>query len=87
MPEKETVWKNYVGAKIIDATPMDEIEFLRVVRGKDADEGMPSRLGYCVTYPSMCGEQPYQSWSPKDVFENAYRELTEGEVRMVRGGE
>lgn len=82
---KETVWKNYVGAKIINATPMDEVEFLRVVKGEEVEEGMPSRLGYCVTYPSVNNEQPYQSWSPKDVFENAYRELTESEARMVRG--
>ncbi len=82
---EKTIWKNYVGAKIINATPMDEVEFLRVVKEKEVDKDMPSRLGYCVTYPAMNDEQPYQSWSPKDVFENAYRELTEGEARMVRG--
>ena len=87
MTEKETVWKNYVGAKIINATPMDEDTFLREVKGKEVKmtEGTTPRAGYCVTYPSMNNEQPYQSWSPHDVFENAYRELTEGEARMVRG--
>ena len=78
----ETVWNNYIGAKIIRATPMDEVKFLSVVKGKKVDH--ETRPGYCVTYPSMDSEQPYQSWSPKDVFENAYRELTEGEVRIVQ---
>ena len=78
----ETIWDNYIGAKIIRATPMDEVEFLRVVKGKEVDH--ETRPGYCVTYPAIGDEQPYQSWSPKDVFENAYRGLTEGETRMVQ---
>lgn len=81
---EDTIWTNYVGAKIISATPMDEVEFLRVVKGEDV-ENRETRPGYCVTYPPIGDEHPYQSWSPKDVFENAYRELTEGETRMVKG--
>ena len=81
---KETVWKNYVGAKITRATPMDEVTFLRDVKGQDV-KNRETRDGYCVSYPPLgMGELPYQSWSPKEVFENAYRELTEGEARMVQ---
>lgn len=34
--------------------------------------------GYKVIYPDG-----YVSWSPKDVFENAYREVTDDEVNIV----
>ena len=34
--------------------------------------------GYEVTYPDG-----YVSWSPKVVFENAYREITESEKRLL----
>ena len=37
-----------------------------------------SREGYTVVYPDG-----YISWSPKDVFENAYREITEGELDLI----
>ena len=80
---EDTICKNYVGAKIIRATPMDEVTFLREIKGQNAG-GTESRPGYLVTYPQMNNEPPYQSWSPQDVFENAYRELTEGEARMVQ---
>jgi len=34
--------------------------------------------GYKVVYPDG-----YISWSPKDVFENAYRKLTDGEKKLI----
>jgi len=37
-------------------------------------EGKP---GYKVFYPDG-----YESWSPKDVFENAYREVTDSEREL-----
>jgi len=36
--------------------------------------------GYQVTYPDG-----YVSWSPKEVFENAYRLVTEGEKQLFIG--
>lgn len=37
------------------------------------------RAGYRVIYPDG-----YESWSPKETFEAAYREVTEGEKELVR---
>ena len=37
-----------------------------------------STQGYHVQYPNG-----YNSWSPKDVFEAAYREITEIEKELV----
>ena len=53
--------KAYIGCKVILAQPEDRD------RGEDGSGGP----GYEVTYPDG-----YVSWSPKDVFENAYREVT-----------
>jgi len=52
--------KTYIGTKIIKAAPMPCPEDLYGHK-----EGDP---GYLVKYPDG-----YQSWSPKDVFEEAYR--------------
>ncbi len=38
--------------------------------------------GYKVVYPDG-----YESWSPKGVFENAYRRFTLGEINLVKKGE
>ena len=44
----------------------------KIITGEPQEkDGKP---GYKVTYPD-----DYVSWSPKDVFENAYREVTNGE--------
>ncbi len=67
MPEKL-----YIGSKLILGIPMDELTFLKVFKGRD--EKHETRAGYKVTYPDG-----YVSWSPKDVFENAYREVTQDE--------
>ena len=68
--------KTYIGAKIIQAEPMDEISFLKEVKGRH--EKHETRPGYLVIYPDG-----YKSWSPKEVFENAYRKVTEGEKALV----
>jgi len=41
---------------------------------EDNKDGQP---GYCVIYPDG-----YESWSPKAVFENAYRLVTDGEREL-----
>jgi hypothetical protein len=40
------------------------------------------REGYKVVY-----EDGYESWSPKDVFERCYREVTQDEYHLVVTGE
>ena len=64
--------KKYIGTKIIEAVP--------AIRkgGKVYEEGWPipksmdtTEDGYKVRYPDG-----YESWSPKDVFEEAYRKAS-----------
>ena len=62
--------KTYIGTKVIDAEPMTRGEYNKY-RGWQipADEN-PDDEGYRVVYPDG-----YVSWSPKSVFEEAYREI------------
>jgi len=46
---------------------------LATPESKDGEEG------YKVTYPDG-----YVSWSPKAVFENAYREITDSEINLLK---
>jgi len=68
--------KAYIGAKIIKAAPMDRLTFLD-------EQDQPTmhcvnKPGYKVIYPDG-----YVSWSPKEVFETAYREITRGEYDLM----
>lgn len=69
--------KAYVGTKIIKAEPMDEVTFLAVVKGL-REANRETRPGYKVIYPDG-----YLSWSPKETFEIAYREITEEEKAIA----
>ena len=61
--------KTYIGTKIIDARPMTRGEY-NIFRGWQIPENEnPEDEGYLVKYPDG-----YISWSPKEVFEEAYRE-------------
>lgn len=77
MPEE----KLYIGTKLLTARPMNEDTFLNFYKGKDlsAEDAMKSRLGYKVTYPDG-----YESWSPKETFETAYREVTDSEKAFLK---
>jgi len=61
--------KHYIGVKEIDAKPMTRGDYNKY-RGWTipADEN-PGDEGYLVKYPDG-----YESWSPKEVFEEAYVE-------------
>lgn len=63
--------KHYVGTKRIQATPMN-LGAYNIHRGWSIqlDED-PTREGYLVVYPDT-----YQSWSPKEIFEESYREIS-----------
>lgn len=73
MPEE----KLYIGSKLIKGTPMDENTFLETFKKQTLFDGK-TRLGYKVIYPDG-----YVSWSPKETFENAYREVTQGEKALI----
>ena len=66
--------KLYVGTKLIQAVPMGEHEFMLNFKNQEIQQDQP---GYKVTYPDG-----YISWSPKNAFENAYREVTDSERRL-----
>ena len=70
--------KLYIGTKIITAYPMDE-DIFKIYKGKtlSVEDAMKARPGYKVTYPDG-----YESWSPKETFETAYREVTDSEKAL-----
>lgn len=72
--------RSYIGAKIINAEPCNLGDYNKR-RGWTipADED-PSREGYVVQYPG------YLSWSPKEVFEEAYRPVSDGEKSLINAG-
>lgn len=63
--------KKYIGTKQIEAEPMTMGEAYRrglLHAGRVPSESEKSKDGYYVRY-----ENGYESWSPKDVFEQSYR--------------
>ena len=74
--------KIFIGVKIITAEPMDLIDFEAKYRDKTMREaGQKNTAGYHVVYANTDG--PYHSWSPKDVFELAYREVSNEDVLSI----
>lgn len=76
--------KTYIGTKVIQAEPMDELAAMQKL-GRDispilvGSSGL-TRQGYIVKYPDG-----YTSWSPKEQFDIAYREITVNEIKMLGG--
>ena len=64
--------KKYIGTKLIEAEAMTLGDFVqktgRNPYGKSTDNHEETEQGYHVRY-----EDGYESWSPKDVFERAYK--------------
>lgn len=71
--------KIYIGCKLIEAKPMT-LDSFNARYGREINPATKETEGYEVTYPDG-----YVSWSPKSVFENAYRELTHQELCMIHG--
>lgn len=70
--------QSYIGTKLINGKPMNRLEYNQL-RGWDlpADENGEDE-GYLVEYtdggrPNVDGFAGYVSWSPKAVFDNAYK--------------
>ena len=64
--------KTYIGIKKIQATPMTRGNYNKYRHWDIPKNENPSDEGYLVLY-----EDGYESWSPKEVFEKAYREIDE----------
>lgn len=68
---EETTLKLYIGNKMVKAEPM--VKSAAVAKGwARPSEGNQDDLGYHVQYINPDGSI-YDSWSPKDVFEQSYQ--------------
>ncbi len=72
--------KKYVGMKIIMAKPMTRIEYNNFRNWDLPSNENGDDEGYLVEYldggsPNTPDYAGYVSWSPKDVFERAYKEI------------
>ncbi|MHA1840422.1 MAG: hypothetical protein ACTSYW_00460 [Candidatus Heimdallarchaeota archaeon] len=74
--------KNYVGTKIIKAEPMNELAFLSKIKNETPPKNQEDRDGYHVQYPNP-GGKIYNSWSPKEVFEQSYRVISINELTFL----
>lgn len=60
--------KNYTGTKTVSAEPMNEFDAVQKGIARPNTDNHEFRDGYHVVY-----HDGYESWSPKDVFEEAYK--------------
>jgi len=67
--KKDLNMKAYIGTKIVEAEPQENPKPL---------PGHEPGPGYKVVY-----EDGYESWSPRDVFERCYREVTDLEAELI----
>lgn len=80
-------YPTYIGTKVVNAAPLNRLEYNQL-RGWElpADEN-GSDEGYLVEYadlpatPNVDGFLGYISWSPKEVFERAYRRVGKAEAQ------
>lgn len=68
-----TNMKTYVGTKTIKARPATKAEAEALLSRDIGGDRDPACDGYLVEY-----KDGYQSWSPKDVFDESYK-LVDGE--------
>lgn len=66
--------KKYIGIKIVEAEPMTEIDADALGYTQKNSDNHAWRDGYHVRYKNSDGSF-YDSWSPKNEFEKAYREV------------
>ena len=71
--------KRYVGVKAVNAKPFGRVSFENLLAGRENDHDL-DEAGYLVEYldsPSdkfvHLGFKHYISWSPRDIFERAYK--------------
>ena len=69
----------YIGCKLINALPMTRLEYNEYRGWKVPEDENPEDEGYLVEYAdggqsNHPNHEGYISWSPKDVFNRAYRQ-------------
>lgn len=60
--------KTYIGTKKVQAEPMNEFDAVQKGYARPNIDNHEWREGYYILYPDG-----YESWSPKNVFEQAYK--------------
>jgi len=77
--------KQYIGTKVISGTPMTRIQYNDYRGWVIPEDENPLDEGYLVEYepnedspPNHIDHAGYISWSPKSVFEEAYKPTSEG---------
>ena len=64
--------KTYIGTKQVKAEPMNELAAVENGYARKNEDNHEWREGYHVQYTNP-GGSTYDSWSPKSVFEQAYK--------------
>src|SRR5574343_38442 len=69
--------KKYIGTKIIRAVAMDLLAAQKLLNRDIGYQGLTDEQGdaegYLISYQMTDNEpSPYQSWSPKEIFEKSY---------------
>lgn len=64
--------KTYIGTKQVKAEPMNELAAVEKGYARKNEDNHEWREGYHVQYTNPDGST-YDSWSPKSVFEQAYK--------------
>lgn len=64
--------KTYIGTKQVKAEPMNELAAVENGYARKNEDNHEWREGYHVQYTNPDGST-YDSWSPKQVFESAYK--------------
>ena len=67
-----TTLKLYIGTKMVKAEPMAKSAAVAKGWARPSSEGNEDVPGYHVQYTNPDGST-YDSWSPKDVFEQSYQ--------------
>lgn len=70
--------KTYIGVKILRARPMKLGAYNTLREWKIPENENPHRDGYYLEYADG-----YKSWSPKEIFEGAYRLISTEEIATV----
>lgn len=69
---KHKTMKTYIGTKQVKAEPMNELAAVEKGYARKNEDNHEWREGYHVQYTNPDGST-YDSWSPKSVFEQAYK--------------
>jgi len=79
-------FETFIGTKVVNAKPYTRGDYNEFRGWKTPDEENPNDEGYLIEYRDIIqnhipGFEGYVSWSPKEVFERAYRLVGQSEAQ------